>query len=256
MSKDIASLVSKSRVSKQKASPGPKSPPSTLDKAAQSWHARWHMTGTYLISNIPEDEVLRSKITPQDSKIRVAAFDLDGTLIRTKSGHTFSRGPGDWQWLNDTVKLKLRESFEHASTLVVIFTNQGSVVAGKGLAPSKSYQNFRQKLNQIVDSLASDGIDPNLILLFAASGRPGASHKARSSEEVHLDTRKPQTGMWRLLLSRVETVFGSDVKVDLENSFFVGDAAGREGDFLDADIKFAQNAGIPFRVVDEFFVQE
>ncbi|KAJ8532317.1 hypothetical protein K7X08_012240 [Anisodus acutangulus] len=39
-------------------------------------------------------------------------------------------------------------------------------------------------------------------------------------------------------------------------SFYVGDAAGRQGDHSDADIKFAQAIGLRFYVPEEFFGKE
>lgn len=61
---------------------------------------------------------------------------------------------------------------------------------------------------------------------------------ARGDDEF----RKPNIGILNLIpeyLGKME--------------FFVGDAAGRPGDFSDCDKKFAENAGIPFYVSNEYF---
>ena len=39
---------------------------------------------------------------------KVAAFDLDGTLIEWKQGQSFCLEPGSWVWFNDTVPAKLK----------------------------------------------------------------------------------------------------------------------------------------------------
>lgn len=44
---------------------------------------------------------------------KVAAFDLDGTIIEWKEGLTFSLEPGSWLWYNDTVPGKLRVCPQH-----------------------------------------------------------------------------------------------------------------------------------------------
>jgi polynucleotide 3'-phosphatase len=41
--------------------------------------------------------------------------------------------------------------------------------------------------------------------------------------------------------------------VDYENSFFIGDAAGRKNDFLDSDLQFARNANLKFETPDDLF---
>ena len=62
-----------------------------------------------------------------------------------------------------------------------------------------------------------------------------------SSED---DYRKPGTSMWELLSDKQN----GGVKINLKESFFCGDAAGRKDgkhkDFSDSDLKFALNVGI------------
>lgn len=58
------------------------------------------------------------------------------------------------------------------------------------------------------------------------------------------DYRKPNIGMWKLLEREIHT------DIDKSKSFYVGDAAGRQFDHSDCDLKFARNVGI------NFFTQE
>ena len=48
-------------------------------------------------------------------------------------------------------------------------------------------------------------------------------------------------------------VLVENAKIDKEQSFFVGDALGRKGDFADSDNVFAQNIGIKCQSPEEFF---
>ncbi|BAB89455.1 putative diphosphonucleotide phosphatase [Oryza sativa (japonica cultivar-group)] len=61
--------------------------------------------------------------------------------------------------------------------------------------------------------------------------------------------RKPNTGMWWLMREH----FNSGVTVDMDKSFYVGDAAGRENDHSDADKEFAKAIGLKFHVPEEYF---
>jgi hypothetical protein len=61
---------------------------------------------------------------------KVAAFDLDSTLVVPKSGAKFARSGSDWQWLDKRVPEKLRELRMRGYHLLV-FSNQGGVEKGQ-----------------------------------------------------------------------------------------------------------------------------
>jgi bifunctional polynucleotide phosphatase/kinase len=70
-----------------------------------------------------------------------------------------------------------------------------------------------------------------------------------------VDSRATQVGyaantpVW-LLISHAHCPTAADLK----DSFFVGDAAGREGDAVgDSDLQFARTIGLPFKTPDEVF---
>jgi bifunctional polynucleotide phosphatase/kinase len=70
--------------------------------------------------------------------------------------------------------------------------------------------------------------------------------------EIYVSTtkdrnRKPCTGMYDLFV----THNGYPLTM-----FYVGDAAGRNGDFSDSDLKFAHNIDVPFYTPEQFFLGE
>jgi bifunctional polynucleotide phosphatase/kinase len=139
---------------------------------------------------------------------KIAAFDLDYTLIKPKSGRKFPKDADDWVLL-DGVKKKLQE-FYKAGYKIVIFTNQGGA--------SFNIDEFKKKIENISNKLEVP------LQVFGAT--------------EHGRYRKPATGMWSLLEDN-----NANVEIDLEKSFYVGDAAGRPDDFSDSDLKFALNVG-------------
>ena len=52
--------------------------------------------------------IVRSETSPPTSA-RVAAFDIDGTIICTKSGRVFPIDENDWQLLSAAVPVKLKQ---------------------------------------------------------------------------------------------------------------------------------------------------
>ncbi|EGV63133.1 PNK3P-domain-containing protein [Yamadazyma tenuis ATCC 10573] len=205
----------------------------------------WKFTGTHLISNVPKD------IQMPSSPVKIAAFDLDGTLVDTISGSKFARGPNDWKlWRNidqsqSQVVPKLKSLVEQGYT-IAIFTNQGGVL---GVPQAKSYLNFRERVNSFVGHVQKD-IEQFKPLVFASPKKPSAKKATLkvSPDEYHLVMRKPQVGMWNQLKREI------GVEIDMENSFYVGDAAGRDTDFSDSDKVFANNLKIEFKVPEEYFL--
>lgn len=60
---------------------------------------------------------------------KIAAFDLDYTLIKTKSGNLFPKDENDWTWLYDNVPNILEELAKNKYNIVV-FTNQKGISKG------------------------------------------------------------------------------------------------------------------------------
>ena len=54
---------------------------------------------------------------------QIAAFDMDGTIITTKSGKTFAKDRDDWQLLYPEVPGKLKE-LNRKGFKIVFLTNQ------------------------------------------------------------------------------------------------------------------------------------
>lgn len=231
MSRDIFSLL-KGKDIKAVAKPIKRS-----FHASPSFKTNWNQTGTHLISNIPAD-FKKDKIA-----LKVAAFDLDGTIINTKSGNTFARGSDDWKFFNENVVQKVKNLVDEDYT-IVIFTNQGGVSIGQ--PDSKSYVNFTTKVNNVISELTRE-IENFKPFVYASPKRPLGKKIRASPEELHLSMRKPQIGMWKQFKINIENI-------DMENSFYVGDAAGREHDFLDSDKKFAENIPLTFKTPEEFFL--
>lgn len=157
----------------------------------------------------------------------IAAFDLDGTMVIPKSG-TWPRSASDWKWLFANVKTKMTEEYQNGKRVVII-SNQGGFNFKKVGAQRKD--DWKIKLQNIATELAI----------------PLSIYAAPMDDEY----RKPNAGMWFKMLES-----NQGVDVNREESFFVGDAAGRNGDHSDADSGFARNAGIKFFVPEDYFGAE
>ncbi|KAJ7492183.1 polynucleotide kinase 3 phosphatase-domain-containing protein [Mycena latifolia] len=166
-------------------------------------------------------------LSPQSSA-KVAAFDLDGTVIASKP---FSAPQLPWHWWNAGVPAKLAEAASDGYSIVLI-SNQAGLKAGKE-------KEWKKKIALIAAAL------PDLpFRLFAAIAKD--------------NYRKPMTGMW----GELERLYAEDgVQIDKALSFFVGDAAGRyysnsqkRKDFASTDRKWALNVDIQFHTPEEYFL--
>lgn len=141
-------------------------------------------------------------------------FDLDGTLITTKSGNKFPKSSKDWQWLDDSVIKKLRSLTLDDRAFIVIISNQ------KAAKTNESKRRLvRDKLRGVFKVLSAELPDNTSLCVY------GAMDSNRF--------RKPSTGIFE---DHLEKFVGHDSKL-----IYVGDAAGRENDFSDSDRKLAYN---------------
>ena len=164
------------------------------------------------------------------TKKKVIFIDLDGTLIDTVSGKTFSEGVWD-------MKLKM-EVFEQLKKLhpqaVLIVSNQGGIEMGH-----VHLTMFQPKFIYVIASLQSF---IGLNTLMAGRFCPYNSKK-------HPD-RKPNPGMLTNMLK--EFCENTGVEINKEDCLMIGDASGLEGQFSDSDLKTAENFGCDYLDVTEF----
>lgn len=163
---------------------------------------------------------------------KIAAFDLDGTIISTKSGRVFPLNSNDWKLLYDhKTSEKLKNLYQNEGYKIVIITNQNGIASGK-----TSVKDFRQKIENIVELLQIP------LQLFCAT-------------EKHCVFRKPRPGFMELLARD----YNGDKGIEQNQSFYCGDAAGRirvkgKKDFSCSDRLFALNCGLKFYVPEELFL--
>ncbi|GAA5835792.1 hypothetical protein JCM11251_007427 [Rhodosporidiobolus azoricus] len=155
-------------------------------------------------------------------RAKVAAFDLDGTVIRPLNGQSFPQNAADWEWCGPTVTRKLRDTYK-AGYAILLISNQASHMP-------KLSADFKRKLPVVCRKLN--------VPLHAFAAWEFDEH------------RKSATGMWD---TYEEISRKKGVEIDHSQSFYVGDAAGRPTDHADTDRKFAFNSNLPFLTPEEFF---
>ncbi|CAH2232847.1 jg16607 [Pararge aegeria aegeria] len=166
------------------------------------------------------------------SSNKIAAFDMDGTLIKTKSGKVHPVDINDWQIAFPQVSKKLTEKLNDGYK-IIIFSNQSPIGNGR-----VKIEDFKKKIEGIVEKLNVP------IQVYLATGKGFY--------------RKPATGMWKLLAEKKN----DNIPIDIGSSFYCGDAAGRmanwapgrKKDHSMADILLAENLGITFYTPEQFFL--
>lgn len=167
------------------------------------------------------------------SSEKIGAYDMDGTLISTKSGKVFPTDVDDWKLafgtVITTVKAKYNDGFK-----IVILTNQAGVTSGK-----TKVADIKKKIENIIKAL---GVP---VQAFVATGDNCF--------------RKPLIGMWQTLCD----LKNDDISVDYNPSYYVGDAAGRpenkamkkKKDHSTVDRLMALNIGLEFFTPEEHFLK-
>ncbi|EFN59940.1 hypothetical protein CHLNCDRAFT_133012 [Chlorella variabilis] len=156
---------------------------------------------------------------------KIAAFDLDGTLVGTKN---------DWKWFNKAVPSVLQELHEDGYQLV-IFSNQGGI---KGALSGKASENVRGRVDNVLAALSKKAKKEIPVQVFIAT-----------KDDEH---RKPGTGMWDFFVQHAN----AGVAPSKAASFYVGDAAGRPTDInsgASSDKDFAAAIGLQFSLPEDKF---
>lgn len=152
----------------------------------------------------------------------VYMFDLDYTLIKTKSGKKFPTNKNDWELLNPNVKTKLSNV---SNCLVGIVSNQ------KGLKSLEQKKDWEYKLEQIAQVLIIDFVFASL------------------TDDRY---RKPLPGSYEYIKEYYKCIDWDKLWVN-KKIYYIGDAFGREKDFSDTDIKYALNNRFKFKTPEIFF---
>lgn len=144
-------------------------------------------------------------------------LDLDGTLIKTKSGETFPKYNDDWKFnenILDIIKHYMAKDYSH----VVIVTNQGGIESGYVIE-----LDFKKKMDEITYSMYRHiGVYPSVY--YCSTNNKDSYY------------RKPNPGY--------AYTAAIQYQLYLSKSTMVGDASGLDGQFSDSDKVFAENAGI------------
>jgi bifunctional polynucleotide phosphatase/kinase len=154
---------------------------------------------------------------------KIILFDLDNTIIKTKSGKIFPTSPYDWVLLYENIIQIINEI--PATTIIGIISNQ------KGIKSPELIVGWQTKLNNIMKKIT------RINFVFASL-----------KDDRY---RKPMIGSWEYI--KANLLQGYDISS--KDIIYVGDAAGREQDHTDTDIKFAQNLNFKFMIPERFFKQ-
>lgn len=153
---------------------------------------------------------------------RILFCDLDGTLIKTKSGKTFPENSNDWDWRIEVIEA----IHEYAPTAIHIISNQGGI--------EKGFVNHQEFINKMlhITTVMKDDLGIPVTFDYCQYNDPNHSY------------RKPNPGMIINYLT--------SKSVPARQCLMIGDASGRPGQFSDSDLRCAENAGISYLDVDDF----
>lgn len=168
----------------------------------------FHDNSGYKCTWKSSDSLLVMEYGPQKPSPLIAAFDLDGTIIKTKSGRLpFRTTSDDWMFWDPCVPKKLH-TLSLLGYRIVIFTNQGGIPYGNPVQIE-----FQTKLQAVMEAIGSCPI-----FLLASINDD--------------DYRKPRPKMWSYFVHRKNRG-----EVNMSDSFFIGDAAGRIAEWKKGSFK-------------------
>ncbi|CAD6939488.1 unnamed protein product [Tilletia controversa] len=223
---------------------------------------------------------------PLDSKkkLKAAIFDLDGTLVVPKSGktHPERKDEYDFKFIWSHSLRQVQDEHRIHGRLLIIVTNQGYFKPGM-TARQADFKMWQAKQNNIGKALDI----PHVVLVATAEDRfrkpavgmwdafwsillnqlhdqnpsssssliesgPSTAKAVKTSAAAKRKAKIPEGA----LLPPVRLVDIEEQYFDADESFYVGDAAGRTGDHSDVDRKWASNVGVKFFTPEQYFTDK
>lgn len=169
-----------------------------------------------IIENDDYIEIITNKFK---MKSKMAAFDLDGTLIKTKSGKPYPIDEEfDWQFNYPNIK-EVLEEYINNDYCIMIISNQKNL-------KNRGITEWCNKVKEIIKQLDIP-IKVYVSIL----------------DNIY---RKPNIGFLEFFKN----------KINLNESFYCGDAMGRINDHADTDLKFAINCNLKFYAPEKIFLNK
>ena len=170
---------------------------------------RWRVVNKSLIVGKYATPSTAPDTPSQPAKPRkIAAFDLDDTLITAVAGSKWAKSATGWKWWDLSIPAKLKK-LHNDGYMVVIISNQGNI----------SLKENTKTLQQDNASLAN--FKAQVTAILRQLNLPISVYAATEQDKF----RKPRIGMWQEMLEDYD--LEGDGSVNLRQSFYVGDAAGR-----------------------------
>jgi len=225
---NVHSEITEKNVKKRKADVDEEAPPKKMERGDEGRKVPAGINCKQGWSSAGEGQLLIYNSDSVESRNKIAGYDMDGTLITTKSGKVFPVDYDDWQIIYPEVPGKLKKLWKEGYK-IVIFTNQAGISRGK-----QTVAGIQTKIQSIIKKL---GVP---IQAFVSTGKG-----------VY---RKPMLGMWNYLKDQCN----EGLELSVSECMYVGDAAGRtenvkRKDHSCADRLFAINIGITFYTPEEHF---
>lgn len=166
--------------------------------------------------NITDENYLMIQTKSFSFTNKLAMFDLDFTLIKPKSKNIIPKNIDDWMFLYDNV-IEILKEYQNKGYCIIIVSNQ--------LKTEK--KDLIKKTKNIFKNT-----DLEFTVFYATEKNK---------------YRKPNCEIFdEFIIPNIEDKIS-------KNSFFCGDACGREKDFSDCDYKFAENCKLKFKLPEEIF---
>jgi bifunctional polynucleotide phosphatase/kinase len=120
-------------------------------------------------------------------KAKIAAFDIDGTIITTKSNKKFPVNKNDWKFLYDTTILEKLKELYNNDYCIIFISNQG------GIKSETQTNDWTEKMQNVAAEIQKYEKNNIPISIYAAT-----------SDYLY---RKPLPKLWNAILDELKNMY-------------------------------------------------